>query len=316
MRSLIISSKKISPFLSYSALILVKFLVAFSDVIPVGINGKAMKIIDDFKKDIVEDKLEIEEILIKYYLENEAYFFKSVVSDSQAEYKIKREIVKQLNVFQRDIVLVGSGKLGFSLAPSIIGNEVVNYSFPVFTKRSDQLVGDTIIKKEIEASKGILIEAGSCIKSGSILFGEKITEDQVFSKKVYCRSLVVLKSESLLSSGSIIGLGSDLDFAIVSDTLFERVGSLIYENLQNGKINKSNWKKYGTFCEYYFKGWIRPDLLPNDFLISVELGKYLAMEAAKYNIDSINIAIYKNWKFFFYYHEKNLKKIKTKLITM
>lgn len=51
----------------------------------------------------------------KYLIENEAYFFNEF--KQQDEFEFKKDIASLLDVHIRDIVIVGSGKLGFSIKP-------------------------------------------------------------------------------------------------------------------------------------------------------------------------------------------------------
>lgn len=56
------------------------------------------------------------------------------------------------------------------------------------------------------------------------------------------------------------GEDSDVDVAIVSTELFERVWREIYEYDRSGAY----WPEKGDFRKYLSRGWIRPDLLPSE----------------------------------------------------
>lgn len=54
-------------------------------------------------------------IVQKYIIENETFFFKIIRQEE--EFDFKKDIANILGVHIRDVVIVGSGKLGFSLKP-------------------------------------------------------------------------------------------------------------------------------------------------------------------------------------------------------
>lgn len=55
------------------------------------------------------------------------------------------------------------------------------------------------------------------------------------------------------------GDASDIDVAVVSDDVFDRIWQEVFEYAESGAI----WPKKKQFVEYHFRGWIRPDLLPS-----------------------------------------------------
>lgn len=52
---------------------------------------------------------------------------------------------------------------------------------------------------------------------------------------------------------------SDIDLAIISPDLFQRVWEIAYKY----KISGAYWPKQDAFFEYLISGWIRPDKFPN-----------------------------------------------------
>ncbi|SFT74547.1 hypothetical protein SAMN05216474_2109 [Lishizhenia tianjinensis] len=78
-------------------------------------------------------------IVQKHIIEDETFFFTNVVP--KKEFDFKKDIANILNVHIRDIVIVGSGKLGFSLKPN--NAEAGLYLFNEFdsVKKSDLDVG-------------------------------------------------------------------------------------------------------------------------------------------------------------------------------
>lgn len=68
--------------------------------------------VDLFKKDCLE--LEEDVVVQKHLIDGSSYFFDTFEQD---EFQFKKDIARSLNVHIRDIAIVGSGKLGFSLKP-------------------------------------------------------------------------------------------------------------------------------------------------------------------------------------------------------
>ncbi len=68
------------------------------------------------------------------------------------------------------------------------------------------------------------------------------------------------------------GLDSDIDVAIVSSALFERIMETIYEYQMQLRGNRKavtdrELGRYHEFLEYGAIGWMRPDLLPTSFRV-------------------------------------------------
>ncbi|MFL1404168.1 hypothetical protein ACJO2E_02335 [Marinobacter sp. M1N3S26] len=70
-----------------------------------------------------------DEVVQRHLIDGESYFFRAHF-DINEEFHFKRDIAKSLNVHIRDIVLVGSGKLGFSIKPDRPGSSL--YLFKKF----------------------------------------------------------------------------------------------------------------------------------------------------------------------------------------
>ncbi len=58
---------------------------------------------------------------------------------------------------------------------------------------------------------------------------------------------------------------SDIDVAIVSSTLFEQFWKDVYNYLYEGPY----WPEYREFANYLFRGWIRPDKLPQSSIFDL-----------------------------------------------
>lgn len=70
-------------------------------------------LLEDFKKDCLKYKSDV--LVQRVLIENSSFFFDEIQLDK--EYDFKKDIATILQVHIRDIVIVGSGKLGFSLKP-------------------------------------------------------------------------------------------------------------------------------------------------------------------------------------------------------
>lgn len=76
--------------------------------------------IESFKKDLVI--LEYDELFQKYVVDGESFYF-SVIDRKVREYELKILIAKYFDISVREIIIVGSSKMGFSLKPSNLFNE-------------------------------------------------------------------------------------------------------------------------------------------------------------------------------------------------
>ncbi len=70
--------------------------------------------LEDFKKECLD--LDSYIVVQKYLIEGNSYFFEENF-DYNEEFTFKKELSECLNVHIRDIAIVGSGKLGFSIKP-------------------------------------------------------------------------------------------------------------------------------------------------------------------------------------------------------
>lgn len=89
--------------------------------------------IDLFKQECIN--LDPDIVVQKHLIDGTSYYFDSIkIGD---EFNFKKEIANILNVHIRDIVIVGSGKLGFSMKPDTKGEGL--YLFKKFdeAKKSD-----------------------------------------------------------------------------------------------------------------------------------------------------------------------------------
>lgn len=106
-------------------------------------------LLDDFKQFCITQKPDI--LVQKYIIEHETHFFSKVFEGQ--EFDFKKDIASILDVHIRDIVIVGSAKLGFSLKPDNTDSGL--YLFKAFDsgKTSDldvAIVSSELFDKEIK----------------------------------------------------------------------------------------------------------------------------------------------------------------------
>ena len=82
-----------------------------------------------FKKYCIDLPLDV--LLQKYIIDTESHFFQKIEHELD-EFDFKKDISENLNVHVRDIIIVGSGKLGFSLKPYISKSKKSFYNFYEF----------------------------------------------------------------------------------------------------------------------------------------------------------------------------------------
>lgn len=85
--------------------------------------------INNFKQYCVELPLDV--LLQKYIIDSSSHFFEQH-EKSIDEFDFKKDIAETLKVHVRDIIIVGSGKLGFSLKPTITKSKKTYYNFREF----------------------------------------------------------------------------------------------------------------------------------------------------------------------------------------
>ena len=110
------------------------------------------------------------------------------------------------------------------------------------------------------------------------------------------------------------GNNSDIDLAIVSPPLFERVWKLANEYWRANRW----WPEIGEFRKYLFRGWIRPDKMPpkNSFEFCAAWWEFFRSLTASgdYGPFKINAGLYSHWYFFEAYHVDNVTACAAELV--
>lgn len=175
-----------------------------------------------FKADL---NLETTHLVHKYITAAE-----SEILSSEVHFRLKDEISSHFGVHPNEIILVGSAKVGFSLAPD---------------KRYRE----------------------------------------------FCDS-------------------SDLDVAIISTTLFDRV----WHSVVDYKNSRQYWPKKNEFKHHFFDGWIRPDKLPpsHKFSFANDWWEYFTSlsNSQQFGMQSINAGLYREMSFLDKYQSLCIEKCK------
>lgn len=206
-----------------------------------------LKELADFKSDCMMLREDI--VVQKFLVDGTSYFFQ-LYFDENEEFEFKKSLAESLGVHIRDVAIVGSGKLGFSIKPDKDNKRF--YQFKSFDHDHDH-------------------------------------DRNSIEKK------------------------SDLDVAIVSSKLFDEQLVSLYDHTDSYMDTVFSGRAKNQFSKYVLKGWIRPDKLPDDYVISPSIEKVQLKLSEKYSRD-VNIGIYKSWYYFENYHRNNVQTLSLNLI--
>lgn len=105
--------------------------------------------VHNFKKDCIDFEPDL--IVQKHLIDGSSYYFDNFQKGD--EFDFKKEIASILNVHIRDVVIVGSGKLGFSLKPTVPGEGLFEFKKFDEVKISDldiAIVSSKLFDQEME----------------------------------------------------------------------------------------------------------------------------------------------------------------------
>jgi predicted nucleotidyltransferase len=107
-------------------------------------------------------------------------------------------------------------------------------------------------------------------------------------------------------------MDSDIDIVIISPKLFELLWEEIHEfNIALTSRSEKEEEKYKRFLDYFFRGWIRPDLFPFNYSKKVEWFNFFSsISYDKYGERKITGAIYHSFSFFEQYHISNIANLR------
>src|SRR4028119_990713 len=109
---------------------------------------------------------------------------------------------------------------------------------------------------------------------------------------------------------------SDIDVVIISKEIFENFWCELYDfNIGLTIRNEREQKQYKKFLEYFFKGWIRPDLFPFRYPGKNEwLDYFKSISYGKYGSQKIAAAVYYDFNLFERYHIQNIKQLRVGVV--
>ncbi|MBW8684694.1 hypothetical protein [Chitinophaga rhizophila] len=131
--------------------------------------------------------------------------------------------------------------------------------------------------------------------------------------------------DSRYEKSKIIRDKSDLDIAVISGPLFEKIGRGIHE-FTNGFKNKWTRNEYNSvysqiplhykYCEYFSKGWFRPDMKPDGYEFCIK-NSYTELKRDLFHQfkRKAGLGIYQDWYYFKHYHIENIKSLSLKVET-
>ncbi len=185
-----------------------------------------------FKKDL-KDEIYDSRYIVQKYLCNGS----SPILNDEEIFEIKFSIANKFKIHPNEVIITGSGKLGFSIAPQKLFND----------------------------------------------FNEN----------------------------------SDIDVAIISNNVFDEFWSdLLDFNINIKNRNYIEEKNYRDFQDYFFRGWIRPDLFPFKYKRKTDWFNFfndLTQKIYNYGEHKISAGIYKNFTTFELYNIKNISSIRNKI---
>jgi len=105
---------------------------------------------------------------------------------------------------------------------------------------------------------------------------------------------------------------SDIDMVIISDRIFHKFWRELFDfNIGLQVRSEDEDKMYRSFLEYFFKGWLRPDLFPFKFEGRKEwFGFFKSISYREFGNNKITGAIFYNLDFYESYHTQNIRDIR------
>ena len=105
------------------------------------------------------------------------------------------------------------------------------------------------------------------------------------------------------------GEESDIDLAVVSSQLFDTFARATFDYWEH---YSPYWPKHETYVKYLFRGWIRPDLIPQGLTQGKQWWEFFRMLTAEgtFGTFQIRAGLYKSWHYLDSYHSICIEKCK------
>jgi len=105
---------------------------------------------------------------------------------------------------------------------------------------------------------------------------------------------------------------SDIDMVVISPDIFDKFWVELYDlNIKLTDRSVYEDKQYRKFLDYFFKGWLRPDLFPFSYDGRKEWFDFFkSISYAEFGIQRVSGAIFRNHAFYERYHVANIRAIR------
>ncbi len=106
--------------------------------------------------------------------------------------------------------------------------------------------------------------------------------------------------------------GSAIDMVVISPIIFDRFWVELYDfNIKLTSRTDYEDKQYRKFLDYFFKGWLRPDLFPFSYDGRKDWFDFFkSISYAEFGIQKVSGAIFRNHGFYERYHVVNIRTIR------
>lgn len=101
---------------------------------------------------------------------------------------------------------------------------------------------------------------------GSAQFGFSMSEKAARPERPARGARLLRAAEAAKPRYRLFAPTSDLDIAIIDKGLWERAWKSTYA----ASMSTQAWRNERPFADYFFKGWVRPDMLPDDIDLKTE----------------------------------------------
>ncbi len=105
---------------------------------------------------------------------------------------------------------------------------------------------------------------------------------------------------------------SDIDMVIISSEIFDRFWKELYNfNIKLTYRTEKEEKQYYRFLDYFFKGWLRPDVFPFSYVGRKGwLDFFKSISYGEFGDHKITGAVFRDWGFYEAYHTSNIREIR------
>ena len=105
---------------------------------------------------------------------------------------------------------------------------------------------------------------------------------------------------------------SDIDIVIISPGIFDRFWKELYDfNIKLMDRTEEEEKRYYRFLDYFFRGWLRPDVFPFSYVGRKEwLDFFKSISYGEFGDHKIAGAVFRDWDFYEAYHTSNIREIR------